>query len=216
MRALDFLQKLRISVFSLRHLMIGVALLYWRDSSTTEILVCVCILLVSYITHALMRARVGPSMARALRTFKGFYVTCLLVLAIALPLTSGVSFAEFLRGAVTFIGVVYMLATIVTIGSSFGVRPMFSVRLVQVYDFTIGTFLLVVVGTLSILVVPAYIQTRLMFYNAFSRGVMISRLLHGSTERASAILDTNANYELDKNGKRPELRKVLGHKEKGE
>jgi hypothetical protein len=42
--------------------------------------------------------------------------------------------------------------------------------------------------------------------------VMISRLLQGSTERASAVLDTDSNYELGKSGKKPALRKVLKEK----
>lgn len=80
-------------------------------------------------------------------------------------------------------------------------------------DWLIASFIFSVLGILSVFVVPSIIQTRLMFHNAFSRGVLIDTLLkkpHTASD-ISATSSTNLNTNNSNKGNG-----ALGHSSKND
>ena len=81
------------------------------------------------------------------------------------------------HSGIVLIGLLYFLSTVTTVLLTMGVRHRYLVRYYKLVDYCTASVLLSVIAVFSVTVVPSIIQTRLMFHNAFSRGVMIDKLL---------------------------------------
>lgn len=177
---LHFAQKLRLSFFSLRYALMGVALIYWRDSSEVEILACSGVMILLYLAVSFFNTTFSARNHRLGRLLKAVYMFLLLAALIVAPIYFGVSFSRVMESSATVLGLGYVINALAHTLHAFNIYKTLMYKLSRFYDYCIGVMLLSLLVVLSLLVFPGYVQTRVMFHNAFSRGILINDLLHSN------------------------------------
>eukprot|EP00808_Paulinella_micropora_P006142 g12273.t1 len=178
LRHLDLERKIESCIFQLRFSLIGVMLVYYKGVTPVEFFEGLGLVLGIYFLLMVIGGNVGRgSMERSSRAF-------LVVLAICFPTAIALLSHSFARILVVVVvlgcihhTICHWLLVLFPVGSHV-------LRYYQLCDACIAAFLLLVTGTLSALVIPGMLQTRLMFYGAFNRGILIDKLLQKKPEQA--------------------------------
>ena len=187
---LNLERRLVVSVIACRHAVVGYALLHYVHASKTELSIGAAIIITAVLSLVIAQAKFGHKFQFSVRALKAIIFFAFVGLAWyywhLYSVTSGVLF----NSGVVLIGLMYFLSTITTVLLTMGVRHRFLVRYYKVVDFVIASVLLSIIALFSITVIPSIIQTRLMFHNAFSRGVMIDKLLRMQQESKDTTPNT--------------------------
>jgi hypothetical protein len=166
-------------LLSTRFLLIGIGLLYLRDTSALEISLCVAFLVGIVCCFLLMRIDFCHHNRCAQRAFNVVCIFLTITLVVVL-ITSVRLPADAVQSVLqTMLGLAYIIGFITNVPIIFGRQWAVVLWMCKFYDFCIGILLLTPQVILSLLYIPTVIQTRLMFNNAFSRGVIIEDLLRG-------------------------------------
>mmetsp|Transcript_34852 Transcript_34852/g.67772 ORF Transcript_34852/g.67772 Transcript_34852/m.67772 type:complete len:2149 (+) Transcript_34852:48-6494(+) len=174
-----------LAVISLRHLAVAACIFHFLGLAPWNpiVLGCAGIMLMIYGFFAISNRRASAAQLCFFRGLRAVYITVTLCLFAILLLVDPPHKAIVRVSLEVFVGLIYLLTAFNTICVSFGYRPAAVQQLSCLFDYTVGLSLLAVVCFLAICVVPAWIQTRLLFHNAFSKGVLIDDLLKGGRNK---------------------------------
>eukprot|EP00455_Lapot_gusevi_P004031 TRINITY_DN1164_c0_g1_i10.p1 TRINITY_DN1164_c0_g1~~TRINITY_DN1164_c0_g1_i10.p1 ORF type:complete len:386 (+),score=103.94 TRINITY_DN1164_c0_g1_i10:74-1159(+) len=179
-------QRVALCALSSRFLLVGIGLIYQKHTSSLEVALCITFVVCFATIYSLVRAEFCEGYHCLQRGLKAIW----LGLAISIPLILLISFqvpvVAIFRSAQTLLGLGYILGFLVSVGLTLNFKWSILVNLSKLYDYILGFILLAPVFLLSIIYVPSIIQTRLMFNNAFSKGVIIDDMLRGKQQRASS------------------------------
>jgi callose synthase len=179
---LTLTQRLTQCLFASRFLLIGVGLLYQRSTSVLEISLCLAFIATVLSVYALIRVDFCDQKNKFVqRSFKAVCVMVALALPIILLIVDANSLPSNAFGSAlqVLLGLAYILGFLVDALLFFGLQWRLLLKVVKIYDWALGLLLLAPVFLLSLIYVPTVVQTRLLFNNAFSRGVIIEDLLRG-------------------------------------
>jgi hypothetical protein len=185
---LTLTQRLVQCLFASRFLLIGVGLLYQRSTSALEISLCLAFVVSVLSVYALIRVDFCDQNQFVQRSLKVVCVTVALTLPIVLLTSNASALPSNMLGSALqiMLGLAYILGFLVDALLFFGLQWRLLLKLAKIYDWGLGLLLLAPVFLLSLLYVPTIVQTRLMFNNAFSRGVIIEDLLRGKKAAGGA------------------------------
>eukprot|EP00466_Bigelowiella_natans_P015383 jgi/Bigna1/89334/estExt_fgenesh1_pg.C_470088 len=178
---LPFSSKMLCAILSLRHSVSALCIFWYSGVGLMSPTVWGCagfmVMIVGY--YSLANRPVAASQLCFVRGLKSLYVTVTFALFVILLVISPPTKHTIKKTLLVFIAIVYLLCTFSSFSLSFGYRFGAVQALSRLYDYIIGLTLLGFVAFGSLLVVPSWIQTRLLFHNAFSKGVLIDDLLRG-------------------------------------
>ena len=167
---------------STRYVFLGIGLLYQRYTSWVEIGVTAACALSFIIICILITTEWGHDQCIE-RSMKTLWIS----VAIFVPLGLLIVFPPrdgFVWHAVqTLLGLGFIVGYVFQLLLIFDIKWPVVAYVCKAYDYALGFILLCPNFLLSILYVPGVIQTRLLFNNAFSRGVIIDDLLRGGDKR---------------------------------
>mmetsp|Transcript_8911 Transcript_8911/g.21917 ORF Transcript_8911/g.21917 Transcript_8911/m.21917 type:complete len:2135 (-) Transcript_8911:326-6730(-) len=179
--------KMLLAGISLRHGIVACCIFWYSGVSVTSptALGCAGIMMMVVGFYTISNRHVSASQLCFFRGLKAIYVTVALSLFAILLVLTPPDKRTLKLSSLVFLALVYLLATFSSLCLSFGYRIAAVQQLSCLYDYIIGLTLLGMVSLASLLVVPTWIQTRLLFHNAFSKGVLIDDLLKGGRAKGN-------------------------------
>ena len=190
-------QRIILTILNLRFVLLGLGLIYQMRASGLELIVCISFLLGAVSLYMLSEAQIFEDSQFAQRSLQTAIFFIALIVPITLLCVFHVSFILFFENMQILLGFILIGCFVVNTLLVWGKRWQILIRLAKVYDQVLGFILLIPLFILSLLYVPSLIQTRLMFNNAFRRGVVVQDLLRGSSGAQSAS-SGNATVDLQK------------------
>ena len=187
---LNLERRLIVAVVACRHAAVGYALLHYVHAGKTELLIGAAIILSAVLSMVVVQAKFSHRYQFNVRLLKGVIFFGLVTAMYYYYTLYSVTLPGLFNSMVVLIGLLYFLTTLTTVLLTLGVRHRFLVRYYKMVDFVCASFLLSIIALFSITVIPSIIQTRLMFHNAFSRGVMIDKLLRMQQESKDTTPNT--------------------------
>lgn len=182
---LDNSKKFLLTLQSFRHALVGMCLLSYKRSSSLEVVVCAALIVGVGSLILLVRNRVAVNSQFFYRATKAILILVFVVVFVTMLNIFRASFAGLLHSLLTFVALFYVGNFIAECFLIWGSSSSPALRRVfKLQDYFIGWGILATLCVMSILRVPSIIQTRLMFHNAFSRGVLIDRLLNASNNES--------------------------------
>lgn len=172
-----------------RFFLVGFGLLYNGNhfKSLHRILACVFSLISVFVLwtifHDRFSRRYGRGSVLVTRTSAILFVIAVPMLLFReynIPLTEMVSFSTLQ----TCLGLLYFVGGTVCVFISLGYKWWSIRELCRLYHYFVSLLLLIPITCLSAIYLPSIIQTRILFHNAFSRGVIIDDLLRGSGRKS--------------------------------
>mmetsp|Transcript_16518 Transcript_16518/g.23108 ORF Transcript_16518/g.23108 Transcript_16518/m.23108 type:complete len:2184 (+) Transcript_16518:275-6826(+) len=181
--------KVLLGMISLRHTAIAFSIFWYCGVGPKSPIVLGCasimIMLVGY--YSISSRQVSGSQLCFFRGLKSVYVTVAISIIVILVIVSPPHKETIKLSGLVLLALTYLLATFSSFCLSFGYRFVAVQQLSRLYDYIVGLSLMGTVALASLLVVPAWIQTRLLFHNAFSKGVLIDDLLRGGQNKNSPV-----------------------------
>lgn len=174
--------------------LVGYALLSYVRATRIQLACGVALICGGLVVVSFVRARFARRHQLLTRSAQIILVLLGIAAILYTALYISPSKSSLMQIAITLVGLVYIMTTIASIMLTVGFFNRLIIRWYKLVDFCIGTTLLFVLGVLSITIVPSMIQTRLMFHNAFSRGVLIDKLLR-KAEESSKDAPVNTSSE---------------------
>eukprot|EP00457_Paulinella_chromatophora_P000089 gb/GEZN01000089.1/.p1 GENE.gb/GEZN01000089.1/~~gb/GEZN01000089.1/.p1 ORF type:complete len:2202 (-),score=366.59 gb/GEZN01000089.1/:786-7310(-) len=178
-RKLDFEHKVVSSIYALRFTLLGFVLIIYKQIRVVEFSQGIGLAWSIWFLYMVINGEFGPagSMERSTRAFT-------MMLAFAFPLAIIVLASSFSQ--IMLVVVVLSLLHHTFCHWMLVWLPFFNghvARYNHLCDQLIGALLLGFTSVLALLIVPGMIQTRLMFYGAFNRGILIDALLQTNKKR---------------------------------
>ena len=189
---LNLERRIIVSIIGCRHAVVGYALLHYVHAAKMQLLVGSVVILCGLAVLAVAHAKFGHRHQYNVRALKAFIFFSVLVSLYYYYSLYHFTLPSLFHSGIVLIGLGYFLATFTTVLLTMGVRHRYLIRYYKLVDYITASFLLSVIAVFSVTVVPSIIQTRLMFHNAFSRGVMIDKLLKLQEESGK---DTTPNTD---------------------
>ncbi len=180
---LDTTQRCLSTLTNARYLVLGVGLLYQRHTTWLEMVVVQCVVIGFLILYQLASVDVCSNHQFLQRLLKALWFTMAIVIPISLLVAFQPSAASIMHGLQTFLGLVFIWNFFLVVCLSWGFNWPVLLSACKLYDIGLGLVLLVPQFILALLYVPGVIQTRLLFNNAFSRGVIIDDILKGGSDK---------------------------------
>jgi len=177
--------KFILALLSFRHLVIA-GCIFWYLGLTLfspTVLACAGVMVLVGGYYSIANRRVPANQLRFFRGLKAVYVTVAIMIFVVLLIVSPPRKHTFRVSSLVFVALIYLLAAFNSLCLSIGYRFTIVQRLSCLYDYMVGLSLLGIVSLCSLMVVPAWLQMRLLFHNAFSQGVLIDDLLKGTISR---------------------------------
>eukprot|EP00468_Gymnochlora_sp_CCMP2014_P003100 CAMPEP_0167759548 /NCGR_PEP_ID=MMETSP0110_2-20121227/11087_1 /TAXON_ID=629695 /ORGANISM="Gymnochlora sp., Strain CCMP2014" /LENGTH=2075 /DNA_ID=CAMNT_0007645951 /DNA_START=90 /DNA_END=6317 /DNA_ORIENTATION=+ len=167
--------KLVLAIVSLRHMIVAISIFWYCSVGPTSpvVLGCAGIMVMLMGFYLLQNRTLKANQLCFFRGLRAVYVTIVLMIIAALLIISPPSKGMFKLSLLVFVGLAYIMAAFCSVCLALGQKFVVVQQLWRMYDYMVGIFLLGTVGLMSLSVVPAWIQTRLLFHNAFSQGVLI-------------------------------------------
>ena len=187
---LNLERRLVVSLVACRHAAVGYALLHYVHAGKTELAIGAAIILSAVLSLVIVQAKFSHRHQFRVRVLKGVIFFGLVASIYYYYRLYSVTLPVLFNSLVVLIGLMYFLTTLTTVLLTLGVRHRFLIRYYKMVDFCCASFLLSIIALFSITVIPSIIQTRLMFHNAFSRGVMIDKLLRMQQESKDTTPNT--------------------------
>ena len=184
--------RVMLALLSLRHLVPALCIFGFCNVGIFSpiTLFCIALMGVMLVFHSLNSRRLRADQMCFYRGFKTIYASLVALAAIFILVVYTPTARDVRTAALVLAGLVYIIATVTSLCLCMGNRAtrLTPIRqLCRLVDYAIGLLLLGVVFVLSLLSVPSWVQTHLLFHNAFSKGVLIDELLRGRREEPRAI-----------------------------
>jgi len=189
---LNLERRIIVSIIGCRHAVVGYALLHYVHAAKMQLLVGSVIILLGLAALAVAQAKFGHRHQYNVRALKALIFFSVLSGLYYYYSVYHFTIPSLYHSGIVLIGLAYFLSTFTTVLLTMGVRHRYLIRYYKLVDYITASFLLSVIAIFSMTVVPSIIQTRLMFHNAFSRGVMIDKLLKLQEEGSK---DTTPNTD---------------------
>lgn len=177
---LDWNSRLALCIFKQRYVLIGLGLLNNAQSSVFSVVCCTIAVITSIALPFIFRCHRHSRSQCVGRSINAMLCFFLIILPIAAIAWAHVQISSLEASLQTILGVLFCLASCVSCLMVNGARWPVVVQLCKIYHYFLGLSLLIPVMLLALLYFPAYIQTRLTFHNAFSKGLVVDDLLRGS------------------------------------
>jgi hypothetical protein len=169
-------------LMQMRFVVVGAALLYFVGATRHEVLVSAVLVAAFLCMVVFVRARHGLENQFAVRLIKGVLVLAAVVALFALVSFYTLTSHQWLQYFISIASLVYIFHAACNSAFMLGLRTHWLQQWFKFVDWSIAGALFLALSLLSITVLPGIIQTRLMFHNAFSRGVLIDKLLKSKPE----------------------------------
>jgi len=169
--------RVMLAVMQLRYVVVGVSLLYFVGASRQQTLIAGLILAAFLCMVVFVRAHHSLAHQFALRLVKAVLVLAAMMGLFALISVYTLTPYEWLQYLISIAALTYVFHACCNSALALGLRTHWLMQWFKLVDWSIAGSLFVVLTVLSVTVLPSIIQTRLMFHNAFSRGVLIDKLL---------------------------------------
>ncbi len=187
------LQSLLLCLTSTRHAILGVALMYAWDVPAELIFACVVFLgaTLSTLGHMGSRVRLLRRQSGRMRALDAALVVGLVASVIFFINFFNIYGFRFAQTITCLFSILLISTTCLNIALVSGLSLPNSLdesegswvtQWCKLFDLAIGMSLLSVIALFSLIVVPGILQTRLMFHNAFSQGVLVDSLLRGTAK----------------------------------
>jgi callose synthase len=176
----------------LRHVVVGVGVLYWQNVLWEEVLFACALVALAVLVPRAFSCLCLDGNAQLERAIKALVLAALFSGAVALAIGTGLGWESIGRAPLTVLGVLHLLGFAVGAASLLiGFHPVV-LEFFRIFDLLVGAALLAALAVLSLLRFPGYVQTRVMFHRAFSRGLLIDRLLQSRANASFAPADVVA------------------------
>eukprot|EP00474_Spongospora_subterranea_P008611 CRZ09069.1 hypothetical protein [Spongospora subterranea] len=177
---LDWQSRLMLCIAKQRYVLIGLGLLNSAQSTFFSVVSCSVAVVVSIALPFIFRCHRYSRSQCVGRSINAVLSLLLTVLPIAAVVWAHVQIPSIEATLQTILGIMFCVAAFVSCLMVNGARWSIVIQLCKVYHYCLGLSLLIPVVVLALLYFPAYIQTRLTFHNAFSKGLVVDDLLRGS------------------------------------
>lgn len=194
MKDLTLSSKLVLGVASLRFAAAGVGILSYHQAGVAELLLCSSAAVVLLCISTGFRMNLKGRSQRKVRYLKAVIT----ILALALPCVLA-PFYELSLSLVlwTALSMILIISSATQLLQIFGNESSLVQNLCRLYHITLAASLLLPLSIVSALYVPAIIQTRLTFHNAFSNGVLLEDLLKGQKSRRESKISEEVSKLQD-------------------
>lgn len=192
---LDGLEKMTrgwLILGQMRYVIVAGSLVYFVDATRQQVYVSAALLALLLLTLVFVRTRADLRYQLPVRLVKAVLVVAILVGVLYVAEFVTLSSYEFFQFAMAIVALIYLLHATCNSLLICGVRARPLVQWYKLVDCIIAGCLFFILGLLSITIVPGIVQTRLMFHNAFSRGVLIDKLLKTKPSEATTGGATSA------------------------
>jgi len=192
-QTLDTSSKVGLCVMQLRYLILAASLIYFVQASRHQAMEAGITLVLLLLSVLFVRAHVGLRQQFVMRIVKAVLVVALLLFLFMLLSVDPLSWHQWFQLTVSLIALTYAFHALANVALICGLQDFHWLRqYFKLVDWLIAGSIFVILGLLSVTVIPSIIQTRLMFHNAFSRGVLIDKLLKTKPDDEAAATGARA------------------------
>ena len=179
--------KIWLSSFQARYVIVAASLVYFVGATREQVVSSGIILAVFLFVVVFVRARISLSHQFAVRSMKAILAVMLLIVLLYIAEFEAITNYQYFQYFISFVALSYVTHATCNVLLIAGVRFYGLQQWFKLIDWLIAGLIFCILGLLSVTVIPGIIQTRLMFHNAFSRGVLIDKLLKTKPDDAPAV-----------------------------